>query len=581
LRFIALLVVIGLVIVNWPTITAYYERWMRPARQQHAHGDEFEYFCPMHPAIVRDSPKEKCPICFMPLSKRKKGEGEGTLEALPPGIANRVQLTPYKVVQANVQTWKVAYVPLVKEIITVGSVEFNEREMKQVAARVKGRIDKLVVNETGEWVSAKAELALLYSPDLLVTVRTLLDARSSNNASAMAGARERLKLWGIDDKQIAEIESTGTANTHLKIRSPIKGHVIKKYVKEGQYVEEGSPLYDIVDLATVWIQGQVYEDDMAFLPAFHRPLKQEEADREGLAVVATIRGLPGETFDGKLTFVFPHVDQDTRTVIARFELPNPGHKLRPGSSATVKIRVPPAQVPALAKALDADWVKASTAQNTVSSLFALGALQAPAAPLIGAAEPFAALQRGRVLAVPDSAVIDTGHQQIVYREVTPYEYEGVLVDLGPRMAGPDNVTYYPVLRGLKAGDMIVTAGSFLIDAETRLNPAAGSIYYGGSGAGTKASSTVRPSTPEDEEAKISAALANLPSEDRRLAEAQRFCPIQKDTRLGSMGTPIKMVILNQPVFLCCSGCVKGAQNRPKETLAKVTELKANTAAPGH
>src|SRR5207249_8406587 len=146
---LGLLLVIGLIIVKWPTITAFYERWTRPAGRQHAHGGEFEYYCPMHPAVVRDNPKEKCPICFMPLSKRKKGDAKE--EALPPGIANRVQLTPYKIVQANVHTSKVEYVPLVKEIVTVGSVEFNEREMKQVTARVKGRLDKLFVNENGEW----------------------------------------------------------------------------------------------------------------------------------------------------------------------------------------------------------------------------------------------------------------------------------------------------------------------------------------------------------------------------------------------------------------------------------------------
>src|SRR6266852_2015702 len=144
-RFIAILLVIGMVILMWDTIIAYYDKWTRPAAQQSAASSDFEYSCPMHPAVIRDNPKEKCPICFMPLSKRKKGDGKE--EGLPPGIVNRVQLSPYRVVLAGIETWKVAYLPLAKEITTVGFVEFNESEMKQVAARVKGRLDKLFVDK--------------------------------------------------------------------------------------------------------------------------------------------------------------------------------------------------------------------------------------------------------------------------------------------------------------------------------------------------------------------------------------------------------------------------------------------------
>ncbi len=309
LRFIGLLVVIGLILVKWDTITAYYERWTRPSGQAHTAESSFEYYCPMHPTIIRDNPREKCPICFMPLSKRNKGDSKE--EALPPGIVNRVQLSPYRIVLAGIQTWEAAYLPLTKEITTVGFVEFNEREMKHVAARVKGRIDTLFVNETGQMVHAGDALASLYSPDLVVTVENLLDAKKSGNANLERIANKRLQLWGISKDQTDEILKTGKANSHLNIRSPIDGHVLKKYVKEGQYVEEGSPLYDVVDLSTVWIQAQVYEEDMAFLPSYHRALKKQEAAKIGLPVSATTRAQPGRTFDGQLTFIFPHVDQDT------------------------------------------------------------------------------------------------------------------------------------------------------------------------------------------------------------------------------------------------------------------------------
>src|SRR6185503_14688358 len=130
-------------ITQWDLMTAYYEKWVRPAGSAALGGGAFEWFCPMHPAIVRDNPKDKCPICFMPLSKRKKGDG--TVEALAAGVVNRVQLSPYRVVLAGIQTWPVDYVPLTKEITAVGYIEFNERGQRTVSARVAGRIDKLFI----------------------------------------------------------------------------------------------------------------------------------------------------------------------------------------------------------------------------------------------------------------------------------------------------------------------------------------------------------------------------------------------------------------------------------------------------
>jgi Cu(I)/Ag(I) efflux system membrane fusion protein len=582
LRFIGILLLIGLVIVKWDLLDAYYEKWARSATAALPHDADAEYFCPMHPTVIRDSPKEKCPICFMPLSKRKKGEA--SVAALPPGIVNRVQLSPYRVVLAGIRTSTVSYVPLTKEIITVGWIEFNERELKHIAARVKGRIDKLFVNQTGEWVHKGDELASLYSPDLVVTVENLLLAHQSKNAVMERSARDRLTLWGISKDQIEEILKSGKANTHLKIRSPIKGHVTKKYVKEGQYVDEGSPLYDLADLATVWIQAQVYETDIPFLPPtvlFH---KGHGDLPETLPVTATSLAYPAEKFSGKLTFVYPHVDEDSRTVLVRFELPNPEHKLLPGTTATVTLKVAPSNLPFLTKALAEIGTRESALAGALwaqQALFDAGAV-AGVGPLIHAAGLRAMLSSGLVLAVPESAVIDTGAANLVYREVLPGEYEGVKVELGPRMAGPGEVTYYPVLGGVEAGDVIVTSGSFLVDAETRLNPAAGSIYFGGSGSkGTSTTSTVRPSTPDDPDAKVTAALAKLDAADRRLAEAQVYCPILSHNRLGSMGVPVKLVLQGQPVFLCCSGCEQKARANAKKTLAKVEELKSRkgTAAP--
>lgn len=530
LRFIAVLVVIGLIIVKWDTLMAYYERWTRPAdAQAPAHGD-VEFFCPMHPTVIRDNNKEKCPICFMPLSKRKKGSG--TPEALPAGVVNRVQLSPYRAALAGVRTWKVDYVPLSKDIVTVGSVEFSERGLKQVAARVKGRIDRLLVDQTGVMVHTGDELAALYSPDLNVTVQNLLDAKRANDAGMLRVARERLELWGIDRPQIDKIIQTGEGNSHLRIRSPMNGHVIKKYVREGQYVDEGTPLYDLADVSTVWVQAQVYEDDMVFLPPTSRFHTGEPKPEDRLPVNATTPAFPGEKFGGFLSFIQPHVDPNTRTVTVRFEIANPEHRLRPGTTATVALKAP---------------------------LAAIKGLQ---------------LRDGAVLAVPESAVIDTGSQKIVYREATPNVFEGVLVETGPRMQGPDDATYYPLLKGLGSGDRIVLTGAFLVDAETRLNPAAGSIYFGGSGGGKAGATTqTRPSMPNDEEEEVAAALGKLSDADRKLALEQGFCPVLENSRLGGMGTPIKLMLDGQPLFVCCKGCVEEAKAKPKEMLDRVQKRK--------
>ncbi|MFO0899065.1 MAG: efflux RND transporter periplasmic adaptor subunit [Pirellulales bacterium] len=543
LRFIGILVVIGLVITQWDSLVAHYERWTRPKTEAKSAAADIEYFCPMHPTIVRDNGKEKCPICFMPLSKRKKGSGKA--EALAAGVVNRVQLSPYRVVLAGIQTWPVAYEPLSKEITAVGYVEFNERGQRTVSARVKGRIDKLFVNETGQMVDAGDDLALLYSPELLVTEQNLLDAQRSGNQGLLQSAKTRLDLLGIDPDQVNEILAAGKAATHLRIRSPISGHVITKYVREGQYVDEGTPLYDLADLSTVWIQAQVYEDDLSFLPLGYGHGQLNVPPDQALEVQASTRALPDEVFRGKLAFIYPHADQDTRTVTVRFELENPEHKLRPGSTATVTLHVQPKEVQLLGGRELTELAKAR-------------------------------LFEGKVLSIPESSVIDTGAQKIVYREASPGVYEGVEVVLGPRMARGDGANFYPVLSGLREGEKVVTSGSFLVDAETRLNPAAGSIYFGGSGgaaAGRSSVTSVRPSTPDDPDANVAAGLALLSPEDRKLAEEQRLCPVLAGSRLGSMGKPVKLTLEGRTVFVCCETCAPKALDNPQATLQKLDAQK--------
>jgi multidrug efflux pump subunit AcrA (membrane-fusion protein) len=524
LRFIGGLAVIGLLIVYWDTLLAYYDKWTRPifGSEQVASSDT-EFFCPMHPQVVTNNPREKCPICFMNLSKRKKGEA--TADALPAGVVQRLQLSPYRVVTAGIQTWEVKYEPLAKQLTAVGTVEYDERKLRRISVRPTGRtrIDQLFANVTGDLVKAGDDLAMLYNPDLAVTAQNLLDAQRSGNRDLQRLARDRLRLWGIAEEQIQEVLHIGKDVIHLRIRSPISGHIIRRYVVEGESVEEGARLYDVADLSSVWIEAQIQEDELAFL-------------QKGLPIRATIKTFPSRVFSGKLAFIFPHLDATTRTLRVRFDIDNPRHELRPGMYANVTIDVPATHL----------------GQQFLS-------------------------RDGQVLAVPETAVIHTGSQKLVFRQYAPTVFDAVPVELGPPLTGANDSTYYPVIKGLEAGERVVTVGSFLLDAETRVSAAAGSIYYGGTGAGSKSGestlTTIRPTTPEDEEVKVKAALAKLSTPDRRLAEGQRLCPVLK-SRLGSMGTPFKVILKGQPVFLCCKGCETEAREHPDQTLATVEKLKA-------
>jgi Cu(I)/Ag(I) efflux system membrane fusion protein len=571
LRFIAILVAIGGVIAYWDTINAYYEKWTRPLLgAETAASSDTEYWCPMHPTIVRDHP-DKCPICAMPLSKRKKGDKDEE-EALPPGVSQRVQITPYKVAVAGIETAEIGYRPLMKEVSAVGFVEFDERKLSRISARVTGktRIDKLYVNVTGQHVKKGEPLAELYSPDLVVTVQNLLDARQNNNRSLEKMTRDKLRLWGIEDDQIDDILKTGRSITHVTIRSPIHGHIIRKYQVDGEYVEEGARLYDVADLSTVWIEAQVYEDDLAFL-------------KLDLPVTATTKSFPNREFKGKLALLQPHLDATTRTLKVRCDMDNTEHELRPGMYATVRFQSPIARLAMLREERQRIWREQTAAELTTGALLSPGlpAMSGGLASLLTAATEEAIALRDLVLAVPESAVIDTGSRQFVYREAEPDVFDQLEVQLGPRSGA-----FYPVLRNMRPGDRVATTGSFLIDAETRLTAGAASTYFGASGGPQSdhpsSMMVARPSMTRGEDAKFQAVLNKLSPQDRPLVEAQGYCPVLGN-RLGSMGPPVPVVIQDQKIFLCCKMCVKKAKANEKRTLARAAELTARSqsGAPRH
>ena len=424
LRFIAVLAATAAIIGYWETIVNYWEKWTRPpSAATAAVKPGYEYYCPMHPQVVRagrepNGEVPKCPICGMPLSLRKKG----TAPPLPPGVTGRVQLSPERIQLAGIETSEINFRPMSRQTITVGNVAYDESRLSRIVSRVGGYVEKLYVDKTYMTVRQGDRLAELYSPELYATARELLVSLKPGGPADLADhARRRLRLLGISPQDIDAMLSAGRATERLVIRSPQQGYVVNKTVVEGSRVDEGMTLFEVADLSTVWIEADVYEKDLPFV-------------RAGEKVEAAVDALPNRVFDARVAMIYPQVDTLTRTNRVRFEVSNPSAELHPGMYATVRISTPINRLAAF---------KEMTVRD------------------------------GGVLAVPERAVIDTGDKQIVYIERSPGLFEGVEVKLGPRVEG-----FYPVITGLEAGQRVAAAGSFLIDAETRLNAAAAATYSG-------------------------------------------------------------------------------------------------------
>ena len=337
LRFIFLFVVIGLVSWQWELIMNTVDTWTRPKKAQDLVQGEYEWFCPMHPTIIRGDNKEKCPICGMPLSRRKKGEPI----QLPPGVVGRVQLSPYRIKQAGVATEEIGYKSLTREIRTVGQIDWDERRIARITARFAGRADELSVNFTGDRVKKGDPLYRIYSPDLasteeeyLLAIKSLEEQDKDASGDALERARrlvestrQRMKLWGVTDGQIQALEKSKKVETLLTVYSPVSGIVIKKDVSAGQQIMMGESPYTVVDDSALWMQAEVFERDMALV-------------REGRSVEITTEAFPGESFLGKVSFVAPQIDPATRTMKVRVDVENPQSRLKQGMYVTALLRVP-------------------------------------------------------------------------------------------------------------------------------------------------------------------------------------------------------------------------------------------------
>jgi Cu(I)/Ag(I) efflux system membrane fusion protein len=299
-----------------------------------------------------------------------------------------------------------------QEIRAVGTVGYDERGFTQVTLKTSGWVREVFVDSIGRPVRKGEPLFTLYSPDLLATQDEYLLAVKAqgqlaasplaevkaNAASLVASTRDRLRLWDVTDAQMATLEHRGKAEPVLTVYAPSSGTVLKREALPGKYVEPGTTLYEVADLSTVWISADIYESEVAAV-TLNQPAS------------VTFAAYPGETFRGTVSYVYPILNTEARTVRVRLEMPNPGLKLKPGMYGNVTVQT--------------DAVK--------------------------------------TLIVPKEAVLETGLRQLVFLDRGEGAYVPYPVKLGRR--SQDSVE---VLEGLKEGDRIVTSANFLLDAESKL-----------------------------------------------------------------------------------------------------------------
>ena len=367
--------------------------------------------CSMHPQVRQPEPGQ-CPICGMDLIPTVHPTSSDE-------DAKRVSLSERAKVLARIRTIEAQRLGSGRvQRRLLGRVDYDERSLRTVTAWIAGRIDRLHVSTTGERVRRGQVIATLYSPEVYNAHQDLIQARqqlerlqdgatpSASRAAkaALEAARDRLRLLGVPSGEVRTMERAEKPSERVRIRTPFGGTVIERVATQGSYVETGSGLYRVADLSTLWVQLDAYESDLPVL-------------RAGQSVSLEVKALPGEVFQGRVTFVDPVLDPKTRTARVRIEVKNQDRRLRPGM-----------------------FVEASVQSDTV----------AKESPLV----------------IPATAPLFTGRRSIVYVEAPGTDlptYEAREVTLGPRMG-----ELYPVLDGLGEGERVVIHGAFAIDADLQI-----------------------------------------------------------------------------------------------------------------
>jgi RND family efflux transporter MFP subunit len=363
---------------------------------------------PLDPGYVRDKPgKDPCGMDLVPVYEEEAG-------AAAPGV---IAVSPATIQSMGVRTAKVEVKPLSRHTLTVGRVNFNERNLAVVNTKVSGWVERLYINATGDPVRRGQTLLSIYSPELvsaqeeyLLAWRNLQSLGKSpvkemaEGAQRLAqAARRRLNYFDITPSQIETLKNTGQVKKDLALMSPANGIVTKRMVTQGMYVQAGMPLLEVADLSTVWVDADIYQYELPWI-------------KVGQPVTMSLDYLPGETFSGTIDYLYPYLKGETRTAKVRLRFPNPKLMLKPEMFAQVKIISPVTY---------------------------------------------------KAVVVPTEAVLDTGVKQHVFIALGGGRFEPREVKLG--VEGDDGLR--EVLSGLQGGEDVVTSAQFLLDSESRFRGA--------------------------------------------------------------------------------------------------------------
>jgi Cu(I)/Ag(I) efflux system membrane fusion protein len=374
-----------------------------------------------------------------------------------------VKIEPAQRRLANIQIAEVRAGPIDDAVKTIGAIAIDESRQATISAYIDGRLERLFADYTGININKGDHLAIIYSPQLYAAQVEYLEARRALNSPGSLAAvrqsqealaentRQRLREFGMTEEQIKELERTGKAQSRLTIYSPQAGTVVEKLAVEGNYVKAGDPIYRVAELSTVWLVLKLFPEDASRI-------------RFGQRVEATVQSLPTETFIGRVAFVDPTVDPNSRTVNVRVELSNGKGRLRPGDYAEAAIKLP---IEPQGNTYDADlagkWISPMHPQiirDEPGTCPICGMDLVPTSEYGYADEP---VPQPNSVYVPRSAVLLAGGNSVVYVETEPGRFEIRPVKIGPILE--DKIV---ILEGLKPGEVVATSGNFLIDSQMQL-----------------------------------------------------------------------------------------------------------------
>jgi len=419
-----------------------------------------KWYCSMDTQIIREGPG-KCPLCGMALVPMPA-------DLAVAGAPRQLVVSEEAAKLMEIETSLIERKFVAAEIRMVGKIDYDETRVKHITAWVPGRIDRLYVDFKGTRVNKGDHMVYLYSKELLEDQQALLAAveaakdikpGSSSFADRLKFAnaeavRKRLKLRGLTDQQIAEIEKGDKPLDHITIYAPMGGVVIDKHRTEGTWVDTGTAIFTIADLSRLWVKLDAYESDMMWI-------------RYGQTVEFTTEAYPGEVFKGKISFIDPVLNATTRTVKLRVNVDNSEGKLKPEMFVRAIVRAKVAQSgTVMAPEMAGKWIcpmhpSVIKTQAGSCDICGMDLVTTESLGYVKVDTPNEA-----PLVIPASAALITGKRAVVYVQVPETEkptFEGREVVLGPR-AGD----YYIVKSGLAAGEVVVTNGSFKIDSALQI-----------------------------------------------------------------------------------------------------------------